>query len=326
MAGDSYTVTAYLDTDAGASLDSTDVAPLKVDAKTPTATTGTWEIWREIDMVAYYTKPGTFVPPRWDQFHDFYRAANMKVNVIAPTVFDKDAYNAAVAKAVEILLKKDSDKYAALKYAVDTSADHASERHAVTYRSYDDFLKQLTDDLGDKAEVDSFRRERDLSTEERYLANALSCDGTKRDWGQAMATEIANQFLDNTKEGFHVFQFGNLCNLEGVKNVSSPVNAYASFMDNHTQTACAVVLAGDPDDEHTTAFGHEFGHHNFLPHSWDKDDDTPGPDPDSHDAADDHCMMAYAGVGPEDRFCGHCLIRLRGWPRLKSLAASNSSL
>ena len=74
---------------------------------------------------------------------------------------------------------------------------------------------------------------------------------------------------------------------------------------------------------------HEIGHCLLLAHSTDgvtAVDACNIPDIEVHDTAWSNCTMSY-NYSAERKFCGFCLLRLRGWDRsqLKKAAADNTS-
>jgi hypothetical protein len=58
---------------------------------------------------------------------------------------------------------------------------------------------------------------------------------------------------------------------------------------------------------------HEIGHNLFLPHSIFPIRERPvGADEKMHDFSDRFCLMGYDDLKPQ-KFCGKCILRLRGW-------------
>jgi hypothetical protein len=122
-----------------------------------------------------------------------------------------------------------------------------------------------------------------------------------------------------TREGVTILQFAELHS-----NIADTlrINGYApGFPGVTNRSKCAFVQfapaieyasSGDSNTMEQTV-SHEVGHHLFLPHAPLPARYPPGgAESSAHDDADLHCMMGY-DYAAERKFCGLCLLRLRGW-------------
>jgi hypothetical protein len=132
--------------------------------------------------------------------------------------------------------------------------------------------------------------------------------------------------------GVNLFHVQGLFNLEN--KASRTLNGYAGGgFPGVGRTKCAFVLCagagnygGDANRMEQTV-AHEIGHNLFFAHAPQNVTATDAaniPDPPAHDVAWDHCTMGY-NFSAERKFCGFCLLRLRGWDRRKltNTAAGN---
>jgi hypothetical protein len=113
-----------------------------------------------------------------------------------------------------------------------------------------------------------------------------------------------------------------LCQFVGVHNIGQlgSLNGYAADLASATRQRVAFITCATPDAytgnanrlEQTTT--HEIGHHLFMPHAVDGVAADGGPAPDMHDKDDHNCTMSY-NFAAERRWCGFCILRLRGWDK-----------
>ena len=93
--------------------------------------------------------------------------------------------------------------------------------------------------------------------------------------------------------------------------------AFLYYATDAMYAACSI-----PVTNHDPIVGHEVGHHMFLPHPLGTAENQ---DYKAHDSTATDCLMSYAYQIPR-KFCGFCLLRLRGWDKSKidPVSAKNS--
>lgn len=330
MAGDAYKVSAYLAFDKSADgkivLDTAVDPPLKVhdDIK---QTTGTFEIWRRVNFIKYLKKTAAVTPTfPVAIFQNYYKQAYLQMKDTsggATAMVKADAgtvkgYDSRVADAIagldwyKKLAMSTGSQYDAGAYAIDF-VDYTAFKAAVkTAKGWTDL--ELTTFLGAV-----------LDTEEKYNGY---CGGV----ATSVLTAVATSYM-STDDGVNLFQFNehyNLATAPGGKRLNgfAPGSPIA-------RNRCMFVLCAGPNNytvdsnraEQTVA--HEIGHCLNLAHSTDNvnaADDCNKPDAPAHDTAWANCLMSY-NYTAERKFCGLCLLRLRGWNRdqLSKTSAGNSS-
>ncbi len=111
------------------------------------------------------------------------------------------------------------------------------------------------------------------------------------------------------KQGDQIDVRGKLANAQGWLEATD-----GRFIpENHVQYNPFNVLKVPTHSTLDSTAAHEIGHNLFLPHAPLPQTNIPGGAIGSqHDQADMHCLMGYDDSQPL-RFCGKCLLRLRGW-------------
>jgi hypothetical protein len=131
-------------------------------------------------------------------------------------------------------------------------------------------------------------------------------------------------------KGITFMFFQGLYNHEGLPG-GSGLNGMAIDFASANRNRCGFIACPTPASyggnanrlEQTTT--HEVGHHLFLPHSPHGVSAGAGPSPGDHDTVWTNCTMSY-NYSAERKFCGLCLLRLRGWDKtaLSNTAANNT--
>jgi hypothetical protein len=313
MGGDRYKITVYLaydkKDDDSIVLDVKDKAHLKCKIK---KTSGSFEIWRELHLVKKIKKKNTL--PNFDvsKFQDYYEKAY--VNMIDKAAYtympDWDAkVKAAVAGKAWYIID-----------AIDNATDHYTiGDYAVHFRTYADYKNAIKASQGwNNAQLTAW-----LAGGGAVLGNDNKYHEICESWATDILTTAADSYL-SADEGINLIQFQGLYNLEDEPG-GIGLNGFAANFPSMGRNKCAFVLCPGPDNYTGTnntkeqTFTHEIGHHLFLPHSpfnVPATDPANWPDPDWHDEAHANCMMTY-NYSAERKFCGFCLLRLRGWSRGK---------
>jgi hypothetical protein len=314
MAGDNYSVTAYLDLKA--SLDTADDAPAGAFKQ---AKVGDFEVWRQVTLAEHFKK-GSQTTGTMPSFKEYYADAFVEVvddrggvKDMAKADYDP-AFTTAFAAASGVALVKKyglapGSPWDAPEPTGATPPPAASPSVWIaTFRPFDFF----------KAAV---------SAGEGKTGSALQSllDGAKIGDNQAYVDAVQDLCMDiaaqmtrakATKEGITVLQFGGTSNLEG--QATFPLNGLAIGQTSAAKRPLAGFLLCRTDAQAAQTPAHEIGHLLFLPHSPRIDNKTGkainsggGITADFHDGANMNCLMSYAR--PRPGFCGLCLLRLRGW-------------
>jgi hypothetical protein len=135
---------------------------------------------------------------------------------------------------------------------------------------------------------------------------------TSKGWAMDVLSHFASAKL-SPNDGVTLLQFAGLSNLD------SSINGFAPDLPIAGRRSCAFIQCGPAANysgnnraEQTTT--HEVGHHLFLPHAPFNVPANGRPDPSVHDKDWRNCMMGY-DFSAERKFCGFCLLRLRGWSK-----------
>ncbi len=314
MAGDNYSVTAYLDLTA--SLDTAGDSPSGAFKQVKV---GDFEIWRRINLVEHFKK-GPQTTGTMPTFAEYYTDAYIEakddrtgVQDMAQADYDT-AFTAAFAAASGAALVK---KYALTAGSqwdapVPTGATPPPARSPTvwiaTFLPYTQFKSAVS--AGEHktgSALTHLLKQNKLSTNKQY-ANAL----------QNLCISIAEEMCRSkaTKEGITVLQFVGTSNLEGQSDF--PLYGLAISHTAEADRAKAGFLLCQTINDAAQTPAHEIGHLLFLPHSPRLDakdghliDSDGGITPDFHDGANMNCVMSYAR--PRPGFCALCLLRLRGW-------------
>jgi hypothetical protein len=328
QAGDSFKVTVHFAYELAAdgvhfAIDVLDTAP-PLPAPIKKVLPAIYQPWRRIDVVQQKKKTAAVPNFPIAAFQAFYQKAYVRMILSgATTTFSAADWNTRTAAAVTGMHN------ALVTAAVDSTVDqHAAGAHGFDFRSWNAFKAQLQSDMGWTAAQ--------LNT---WLASpagtAVGTANAYHGWLSGIADTILRQVCGPdiaAGEGINVFRTQGLYNLE-----SSPggqqLNGYqADFPGTGRHKAALVLCAGAHNYdgsanalEQTAA--HEIGHALFLAHAPDGVTATDAaniPDAPAHDTAWHHCIMSYE-FSQVRKFCGLCILRLRGWDRshLSNTSANN---
>ena len=321
MAADGYTLRAYFAYDSNAdgtpAMDTLDVkrfkAPVEVKAKT------SFQIWRRVDVPGYRKKIGTLASFHTATFQDYYEKANIRMvfpDAIPGPDLASNGYHANLTAAV-------GAKPFFVNAAVDPAVDQGLTPFGVQFRAFDDFKTALKTAKGwDDVRLNAWLTANpSVGTESAYA-------GQCNDWAVELLTTACDAFVA-AADGVNVLQFEGLQNQESL--ASSSINGFAADFAScaagnkcaFIQCAGAAAYTGNSNRMEQT-ISHEIGHHLFLPHAVDGVSAGAGPDATSHDTGFHNCTMSYQ-YDAERKFCGLCILRLRGWDKtgLKNTAAQN---
>ena len=324
MAGDAYRLSCYLAYDKAADgkvvLDVDVDAPLKVHADIRQST-GTFEIWRRVNFIKYLRKTSTVVPAfPMAAFQGYYEQAYLQMKDTSGGAVDmvKAEYNSKVAAAVATL-----DWY--MRLMISSANQYDAGNHGVEFIGFTAWKAAVKANKGwTNAELNAFLGTV-LNTTAKYNAY---CSGV----ATTILTHVGTSYM-SASAGVNLFHFNehyNLATLPGGKSLNGFAPGTAVARDR-----CMFVLCAGPTNyggnsnraEQTVA--HEIGHCLLLAHSTDGVSATDAcniADAPAHDTAWANCTMSY-NYTAERKFCGLCLLRLRGWNRdgLSKTAASNTS-
>lgn len=323
MAGDAYKVSIYLAYDKAPDpqnpakekykLDIADDAPLPLEASIKKAT-GIFEIWREIYLIKVIKKKNSTpdlnigaiqgnLKPAYVELVD--KRANPSV------ILQKASFNTAVQTYVNSL---QDWQQLAFNSTVDQYDVGGAVLHCLNFAQF----KQAVFNnyaWADMAECETFLTNQGIADSSAYKT-------ILKNWGKKVATQIAGNNLD-AAAGITIIIF------EGVHNVNATLNGSAIDVSGAGRNRCAYLqcgnsYGGNANSADQTAT-HEIGHHLFMPHAPFPSGSPPaGSQVDMHDSADQYCMMSY-NYGQVRRWCGFCMLRLRGWDKtpLNKTAANN---
>jgi hypothetical protein len=308
MAGDAYKLTCYLawEKDAEGTLVLDTAEDLK-DLASIQALTGTFEIWRKHTLNRYVKKKAfaSNIPVAAVQAYYEKAFINMHQGYAASDTMAAGSYNTAVQNSINA-----QDMFA--QAAVDPSVNqHATGDCCVNFRAYANFRTALRAAMGlSVADFNTW-----LAGPGAALNTAAKYEGFCDSWGMRVLEDVCNVQLPG-KDGV------TLCHFIGVHNIGGQggLNGYAADLAGATRQRVAFITCATPDAysgnannlQQTTT--HEIGHHLFMPHAPDGVGADAGPAPDMHDKDDSNCTMSY-NFAAERRWCGFCILRLRGWSR-----------
>lgn len=326
MAGDSYVVTCYLANekrpDGSPVLDTTRRAT--IDAAAIKAATGPLQVWREVHMRQYLKKKSTFTELGVSSFQRYYRQAYLlmvKKWRGGATVMQEADFNDKIHQA----FGAQPQWYVLLAEPPTTGGGAVNQYtvgdYAVHFRSYADWKAAVKASPGvapagpwTDAQFTAWATPLQLHTSNGYHRKC-------KDWATDICESLATLYL-STQEGANFFQFQGLHNhasSPGGQDLNGfgmlPGGASGRHKTGFVMCATPSSYAGTGNSlEQTTT--HEIGHCMFMPHSADGVGATdPYRQPTFHDSNFDHCTMSYNWGAGERKFCGLCLLRLRGWSR-----------
>lgn len=274
------------------------------------ASTGTFETWRELHVVTYLKKNASFGDVNIGTFQGYYRAAKIEMldnSGGAQTMVEAD-YNAKVATAV-------TGQPWYVQAAIDGGVNqYTAGDYAIHFRDYDDFKAAVRAAKGWNAAQ--------LAT---WLAGGGATVNTStkyyrlcKTWAKSITVAACDGYV-HADPGVNILHFSGLYNHESKPGVNSRLNGFAPSFAATGRTKCAFVLCPGPSNYgggHNNAqqtLTHEIGHHMFLPHAPFPTTSLPaGAQAARHDATYANCTMSY-DYGAERKFCGLCILRMRGW-------------
>lgn len=302
MAGDGYVIHAYFPHKR--KVDGTDELDVEEDKELKHAVTvksGKWQLWREVHIVRYYTKSGAIPPINFNTVGAYYGHSFMKVDDLSGGPQASMAgYDGKIRAHVGGLS-------AAKQSAVLDGDQGAITRSGIKFRSYSGFKTQYKADSGKSdSQLTSWLASNNLDTSSGY-----------EDFLEAIADDVVvktcNEYFSAT-EGINVFQFDLYWEADG--GAESGTNGFAStsFANvtrhnaGYLQSRVNYRAKSKNNMQQTTT--HEMGHILFLPHA----PTAGGYEENLHDNAShwNNCTMSY-NYDQERKFCGFCLLRLRGW-------------
>ncbi|HVS70490.1 MAG TPA: hypothetical protein VHQ47_04465 [Phycisphaerae bacterium] len=324
MGGDAYKVTVYVawekDKDQKYVLDILDDIKDKVSTDLKAAT-GTFQIWRRHHINRYIKKHAFAAEIPVPAVQAYYEKAYVdmfKVYNQIDTMTEAD-YNATITTERTAL-------GALAQAAVDPAINQFTAGDAcITYRAYNAFLAALRAAQGwSAAQLNTW-----LAGSGAGVNTAAKYEKFCDSWGWSFVVSIMDHYLPLT-DGVTLTHFVGVHNIGG----QGGLNGAAGNVPHATRQRCAFVTCALPNAytgnanrlEQTTT--HEIGHQLFMPHAPDgvsATDPANVPHPEIHDKDDHNCTMSY-NFSAERRWCGYCLLRLRGWDKttIKNDGTQNS--
>ncbi|WP_434344876.1 hypothetical protein ACN6A1_20145 [Myxococcus virescens] len=314
IAGDAWRVTVQLAydrrRDGGVVLDVDDDGPLPAAVR---AASGIFESWREVHISRLLCKDtgGSGFSLSTVQGHFKQAFLSLEDRTGGVSGWCAREYNACIAAAVA------ESRHWELRAAIDPAVDQfAAGGHALTFRTHAEFLAEVkrVKHCGD---ADLARWLAPTRARRLPLLEAREYHRQCKDWAKALLTRALDSAL-GTAAGIALFQFSGLYNLEttvgGIR-----VNGFASEFPSRKRDRCAVIQCAAPGNYRNSfnsleqTLAHEIGHQLFLPHApFPAHREIGGAQANRHDVDGKDCLMGY-DFTTERRFCGLCLLRLRGW-------------
>lgn len=321
-AGDAYKLTVQVawDRDGAGNyaLDHRRDAPLRAAVK---AESGTFEVWRAVHMARVIKKTAAVPLFNVDTFKGYYNKAFIRMRDVrdATATMSAATYNAGMTAAV-----------AAQPWYVQAAVDPAVDQHAagtfvIAFRAYPAYLTALAAAQGwTVAQLNAW-----LAAGGASLNTAAKYHGRCSGWAMTVMIAACDQYLRREK-GVTFMMFQGLYNNENLPG-GSGLNGMAADFPSANRNRAGFIACPTPASyggnanrlEQTTT--HEVGHHLFMPHAPHGVGAGAGPSPADHDTVWTNCTMSY-NYTAERKFCGLCLLRLRGWDKtvLSNTAATNT--
>lgn len=306
MAGDNYSITAYLDLTF--SLDKDDVKPTGALREVKV---GDFEIWRLVNKAQHFKK-GAQTTGAMPGITQYYQDAYIEIKDDTggtPTNLTKATYNTEFKTAFDAiggsfpLLHQyglvPGDQWDA---PVPPSTTLTPSSWVATFRPFAAF----------RAAVSAGTHKTGAALTSLLTSNKCQNPGKHAEQVKLYAKLTGHQMTKNrsTKDGITVLQFKGLSNLDSLANGLLLGRAVGNTRSRSGFLLVYTHAAQTP--------AHEIGHLLFLPHAprINKADGTlinsgGGITPNFHDKDNRNCLMSYAR--PRPGFCGLCLLRLRGW-------------
>jgi hypothetical protein len=271
---------------------------------------GRWTVWRRTKVNAYCemgvpTRPTKEID--WGEFRSRYREAYVEVEGAgAPTSLSYTSVVTAAAYSAAILGLPATHAVPGV-----TAANLIYRNNAV----YGGVFPPRAQNPGENARTYVFAMELTIKS---WCTNPLN----------ALLGLLHDNVRLTSSEGYMIWDFrlsdpvtGQDWNpalnhgAGGFQPTSDPkARNYSPSAQGYVRVDGSVTMCLDNPFNINCYIAHECGHARFLYHN----KFAPGPTPNEHDAAQDKCTMSYAAPGdtPDQwryRFCGKCLLRLRGW-------------
>jgi hypothetical protein len=333
MAGDAYRVSVYLAFDkkmaegkSSLVLDTAEDDPLQNANEAIKAKTGTFEVWRRLHFVRYMKKKAA-VTPNFPiaKFQNYYKQAYVRMYDAAgaATSMTKADYDAKVTAAINAR----PNWYEKHMLSTTVASQYDAGNYGLHFNTWATFKTNVMAAQGwTVAQLNAF------------LGTVLNTDALYNAWCSNVASDtltgICEQYMA-ADSGINLFQFNehyNLATAVGGETLNgfAPGAAVGPHKADPTNSQCLFVLCAGPTNyngshnkaEQTVA--HEIGHCLFMAHApviLDKNgnvvtDIANKHDRTVHDKNFNNCLMSY-NYDAERKWCGFCILRLRGWDRGK---------
>lgn len=331
MAGDSYVVSCYLAhekrPDGSPVLDTTIRAT--IDAATIKAETGPFQVWREVHMRQYLKKKSTLTDFSATTFQGYYRQAYVlmvKKWSGGATAMTEADYNAKIAAGFAALPNWYSQMMEPPTAGAGAVNQYTVGTGAVTFRTFAEWKAAVMANPGTApagpwtdAQFTTWATGVGMHTANAY-------HGKCKALAKKIVETAAGLWL-HASPGANFFQFLGLHNHENAPGGQS-LNGWGMTLAVAGRTKASFAVCADASAytgtgnsiEQTTA--HEIGHTCFLPHDVNGATVPGGAQAAFHDVAFNHCTMSYNWAAGERKFCGLCMLRLRGWSRIDRRGAA----
>jgi hypothetical protein len=333
MAGDAYRVSVYLAFDkkmaegkSSLVLDTAEDDPLQNANEAIKAKTGTFEVWRRLHFVRYMKKKAA-VTPNFPiaKFQNYYKQAYVRMYDAAgaATSMTKADYDAKVTAAINAR----PNWYEKHMLSTTVASQYDAGNYGLHFNTWATFKTNVMAAQGwTVAQLNAF------------LGTVLNTDALYNAWCSNVASDtltgICEQYMA-ADSGINLFQFNehyNLATAVGGETLNgfAPGAAVGPHKADPTNSQCLFVLCAGPthyNGSHNKAeqtVAHEIGHCLFMAHApviLDKNgnvvtDIANKHDRTVHDKNFNNCLMSY-NYDAERKWCGFCILRLRGWDRGK---------
>lgn len=323
QAGEGWKVTAYFDAKKDLDVEGAVTAAFKKDA-------GIFEVWREIHLSKYIKKKASITGFTAATVQAYYEKAWVKIEdkTGGASAMDKASYDAAFTTAIA------AQPAICNTHAVDPAvSQYDGGDWAVTFRSFADFqtsvinekktqLKAATPALVDPALTVQATAAATAQLTAANLHTASKYADQCTNWALNITVQGCSSYM-GANDGVTIMQFNETNSNTG--SATSLINGYAPTFSTSSRSRAAFIqyspaaryAAGGDSNTMEQTLSHEVGHHMFLPHAPLPPSSLPGgADAAAHDQADLFCMMGY-DFSAERKFCGLCLLRMRGWDHRK---------
>lgn len=306
MGGDNFRVSAYLahsrKPDLADVLDSEDDKVLKHALK---ISTGRFEVWREFHINKYYRKNAAITAVTLATVTGYYEKAYIRV-------VDKSGGITDGMPGYEGKMRAKANGMAwYIKLAVDPADQGTATRASLLFRSHGDWKSAImTNKSWNAAQLNTWLTANSFETLQKYKT---ACEA----WTDGIVPAGLGGYLPAT-DGLTIFQFERYWAAGG--GLNSGTNGFASTDITGIKRSkagylqCATPATYDSTEKNnmqqTTT--HEIGHCCYLQHTDDVSGGGTNLDLHDDDAHWHYCTMSY-NYAQERKFCGMCMLRLRGW-------------